>query len=116
MPDDERDRALKDLASRADRLQASAVRPTPSAAGHHAVGQAYQILGALVGGVIVGLAMGAAADWAMGTAPWGMIVGVLAGFAVSVFMAKLTADRLMAQAAEENRLGEALPDDEDEER
>ena len=60
------------------------------------------------------LAFGAIADWAFGTRPWGLIGGVLLGFALSVWMAWRTAQRLMAEA---NKSGEpkSVPfDDEDE--
>jgi ATP synthase protein I len=35
------------------------------------------------------------------TGPWGLIGGVLLGFALSLFMARRTANRLMAQARAE---------------
>ena len=94
----QRDEALKRLRESADALQASAVPPAPTPAGHAAVGKAYQILGYLVAGPIVGLAAGFAVDWFARTTPWGLIVGVLLGFAAAIFLAKQAADRIMAQA------------------
>ena len=71
-------------------------------------GQAYKIIAELLGGVFVGLAFGAIADWALGTRPWGLIGGVLLGFALSIYMARRTANRLMAQA---KALGTSAPAD-----
>lgn len=111
---------MRDLQRRADALERSTARPVTAHAGQsRAVDQAYKIVTDLLGGVFVGLALGLGLDWLSGgrTRPWGLIGGVLAGFAVSLWMAKRTADRLQAQADLENR-GAALPsvpfDDEDE--
>ncbi len=111
---------LRDLQRRADALERSTARPATAEAGRsRAVDQAYKIVTDLLGGVFVGLALGLGLDWLSGgrTRPWGLIGGVLAGFAVSLWMAKRTADRLQAQADREN-LGAAPPsvpfDDEDE--
>ena len=49
-------------------------------------------------GVLVGLGLGFLADRFLGTTPWGIIGGVLMGFALSIYMARRTANRLMAQA------------------
>lgn len=101
-PESSREEALRRLDERADALAKSTARPASASAAHgSAVGKAYQIIAELVGGAVVGLALGAGADWLLGTAPWGLIVGVLFGFAVAVYMAKRTADSLMAQAARE---------------
>ena len=117
-PDDSRDEALRRLRERADALQTSAVRPAPAPSGHAAVGKAYQILGYLVAGPVVGIAAGAAVDWVAKTTPWGLIVGVLLGFAAAVFLAKKAADRIMAQAKAEAAAAPPPPsvaDDDDEE-
>lgn len=66
-----------------------------------ATSQAYRILAELLGGVLVEIAAGAILDRLVGTAPWGLIRRVLAGFALSLFMARRTANRLMAQAKAE---------------
>ncbi len=98
---EQRDEALKRLRDSADALEASAVRPAPTPSGHAAVGKAYQILGYLVAGPVVGLALGFGVDWFARTTPWGLIVGVLLGFAAAIFLAKRAADRIMAQARAE---------------
>ena len=66
------------------------------------------------------VALGFGVDWlaarlGVRTAPAGLLVGVLAGFAVSVWMAKQTADRLVAQARRDNPDPPSIPDDADEE-
>ena len=105
-----------DLSVRADALERATARASAHA-GHQATSQAYRIVADLFGGVIVGLALGGAVDWLFKvTKPWGLIAGVLAGFAVSVWMAKRTADRLMAQAAADNTTPAAsIPFDDDDE-
>lgn len=116
-PTDDR---LRDLSARADALERSTARPEVAAGASHgaAANQAYRIVADLVGGVLVGLALGFGLDRlaplaGFRTAPAGLIVGVLAGFAVSVWMAKLTADRLMAQARIDNPNPPSVPDDEE---
>ena len=83
------------------------------AAGHAASSQAWRILADLFGGVFVGLALGLLADRFLGISPYGTIGGVLLGFAVSVWMARLTANRLMALAKQEGE-PKSVPFDDDE--
>jgi len=119
-PDLSKDEAIKRLNERANALEARTAQPVVDY-GQQASSQAYRIIAELIGGVLVGLAIGAGVDWAAGEwvhihiRPWGMIGGVLLGFAVSIWMAKRTADRLMALAKQDGRTVEAVPfDDEDE--
>jgi ATP synthase protein I len=101
-PPPPRDELLRNLTQRADALERGNVRPVEIGAGKgRAIDQAYKLIGELVGGVIVGLALGFGIDRVFHVAPWGLLGGVLVGFAVSVWMAKRTADRLMAQARRE---------------
>ncbi len=96
---------LRSLEARADALEKRTVRPSSESGAEHgrAADQAYKIIAELFGGVLVGLALGFGVDRLTGrTAPWGLIGGVLLGFAVSIWMAKRTADRLSAQHAAEN--------------
>ena len=94
-----REEAIKRLHESASALEAK-VQAGQSAdfAAHAVTGQAYKIIAELLGGVFVGLAFGFIADWVFGTRPWGLIGGVLLGFALSIYMARRTANRLMAQA------------------
>ena len=101
-PGPDRDRAVSELSARADALEQRTARP-PSAVGEHgaAVSGAYRIIVELFGGVLVGLGLGFGVDRLAGTAPWGLIGGVLVGFALSIYLARRTANRLMAEAAAE---------------
>ena len=111
-PDESREEALKRLHERADALEARTSRK-PADYGGNAVGQAYTLLGVLIGGPAVGLALGLGVDAIAGTAPWGIIVGVLLGFGMAIYMALGSARRLSARAAKE--AAPAVPfDDEDE--
>jgi len=107
---DPREEALRSLDERAKALKARTDRPVSPAGEMNASSQAYKILAELLGGVLVGLAGGAIVDWFAGTRPWGLIGGVLVGFALSVFMARRTANRLMAQAKAEEAARSAAPD------
>jgi ATP synthase protein I len=98
-PEPSREDALRRLQERADALESQQAAKTPPDYGAHAASSAYRILAELLGGVAVGLAIGAGLDFVAGTRPWGIIGGVLMGFAVSIWMARRTANRLMALAA-----------------
>ena len=112
-PEESREEARRRLHERADALEAR-TRRKPVAQGEQAVSQAYRIIAELFGGVIVGLALGAGIDWLAGTAPAGLIGGVLLGFGVSVWMAWRTANRLMAQAKAEAGELPSVPFDDEE--
>ena len=117
LPPESREEAIARLTKSASDLETRTTRQVShEAAGHAAASQAWRILADLFGGVFVGLAIGFVVDRFAGTAPWGLIVGVLLGFGVSIWMARQTANRLMAQAKREGE-PQAVPfDDEDEER
>jgi ATP synthase protein I len=114
--DENREEALKRLDERAAALQARTAKPVHSA-GEAATSQAWRILAELLGGVFIGLAIGWVAQKFLPIAPWGLIGGVLGGFALSLVLAKRTADRLMAQARAEQGdtpLPTVADDDDDE--
>lgn len=113
--DDSREEAIKRLDERAAALGARTQRPTTSHAGEQAVSQAYRIIAELLGGVLVGLAAGFIVDRVFKTTPWGLIGGVLAGFALSIWMARRTANRLMAMARQDSEPLPSVPFDDDEE-
>jgi len=116
LPPESREEAIKRLNSSASDLEArTARRIFHEAAGQAAAGQAWRIIADLFGGVFVGLAIGAVLDRFAGTAPWGMIGGVLLGFGVSIFMAWRTAQRLMAQAKASGEEPKSVPFEDDEE-
>ena len=112
-PDESREEALKRLHERADALEARTSRK-PADYGGNAVGQAYTLLGVLIGGPAVGLALGLGVDAVADTAPWGIIVGVLLGFGMAIYMALGSARRLSARMAKEPPAPAAPFDDDDE--
>lgn len=115
LPPESREEAIARLQKSASDLEARAARDAShEAAGQAAASQAWRILADLFGGVFVGLGLGFLVDHFAHTAPWGLIGGVLLGFAVSVWMAWLTAQRLMAKAKLQGE-PQAVPFDEDEE-
>jgi ATP synthase protein I len=63
----------------------------------------------------VGLGLGFAADAVLKTTPWGIIIGVLVGFAVSVWMTVRSAQRISAELAKETGPAADLPFEDDEE-
>ena len=103
-PRNAKDDPYRDLRARADALESASGRKGASATttGGRAADQGYRIVADLFGGVLVGLALGFGVDKLTGHPPVGLIGGVLLGFAVSIWMAKRTADRLMAKSAAEN--------------
>lgn len=110
-----REEAIARLTKSASDLKARTTRyPSAEAAGHAAASQAWKIVADLLGGVFVGLALGWAVDHFAGTSPVGIISGVLLGFAVSVWMAWRTAQRLMAEAKQHGEPPSVPFDDEDE--
>jgi ATP synthase protein I len=115
LPPESREEAIARLTKSASDLEARTAPPlSHEAAGQAAAGQAWKIIADLFGGVFVGLAIGFGVDHFAGTSPVGIISGVLLGFALSVWMAWRTAQRLMAEA---NKSGapQSVPfDDEDE--
>ena len=112
-PDPSREEALARLNERASALETRNVKPVRDY-GAAAVNQGYQLLGQLIGGVLVGVAAGFGIDAYAGTTPWGTIVGVLVGFGVSVWLAVRTAKRLGDKALKEHGPGKAIPFDDDE--
>ena len=116
LPPESREEAIKRLTDSASSLEARTAREVShEAAGQAAAGQAWRIIADLFGGVFVGLALGAILDRFAGTGPWGLIGGVLLGFAVSVWMAWRTAQRLMAEAKASGVEPKSVPFDDDEE-
>lgn len=117
-PGESREEAIKRLNDRASSLEtATAPKTHESLAASAVTNQAYKIIAELLGGVFVGLGLGFGADRLFGIAPWGLIGGVLLGFALSIYMARRTANRLMAQAKASGVEPQSIPfDDEDEDQ
>ena len=115
-----REETMKRLSERASALEArTRTEAVATAEAQKVVGQAWRIVAELIGGVFIGLGLGVAVDYFFDTAPIGVIGGVLLGFALSFFMARNTAKRLMAEAKAlgETPAGEPIVEvNEDEER
>ncbi|WP_292051532.1 MULTISPECIES: AtpZ/AtpI family protein [unclassified Brevundimonas] len=115
-----REETMKRLSERASALEArTRTEAVATAEAQKVVGQAWRIVAELIGGVFIGLGLGVAVDYFFDTAPIGVIGGVLVGFALSFFMARNTAKRLMAEAKAlgETPAGEPVVEvNEDEER
>lgn len=94
-----REEAIKRLHQSASALEArTQAGKSAEVAAQKVVSQAYRIIAELLGGVAIGLAAGFGVDRMVGTTPWGVVGGVLLGFTLSIYMARRTANRLMAQA------------------
>ena len=116
LPPESREETIARLNRSASDLEARNASPVShEAAGQAAAGQAWRIIADLFGGVFVGLALGAIVDWYFHTGPAGLIGGVLLGFAVSVWMAWRTAQRLMAEARKQGE-PQSVPFDDDEDQ
>jgi len=116
-----REEAIKRLNKSASALEArTQADKSAEVAAQKVVGQAYRIIAELLGGVAIGLAIGFGVDRLFGTTPMGVVGGVLLGFALSIYMARRTANRLMAQAKAAGLPQQGEPiveaDDEDRER
>ncbi len=112
-PEETREEAIRRLEQRAGALEARTVQ-TPRDYGAQAHSYGYRLLGLLLGGVFVGLGFGWAIDLFAKTGPFGMIIGVLVGFVVSVWLAVRSAQQMSAEAAREWGPSKDLgPDDED---
>lgn len=121
LPTESREEAIKRLNSDASDLEARTTNEVnANLAAQKVTGEAYKIIAELLGGVLVGIGAGFLVDRFFGTTPWGIIGGVLLGFALSIYMARRTANRLMAQAKAAGVTAQAVPyeeaGEEDEER
>ena len=99
-PEETREEAIRRLQQRAGALEARTDQ-TPRDLGAQAHSYGYRLLGLLLGGVFVGLGFGWAIDAIAKTGPFGMIIGVLVGFVVSVWLAVRSARQMSAEAARE---------------
>lgn len=117
MPPESREEAIKRLNEQADALERRTENQLAhELAGQKAAGQAWRILADLLGGVLLGLLVGVLVDRFAGTAPWGVIGGVLAGFGLSLWMGRRTANRIMAEAQASGVQPQAVPFDDEEDR
>jgi len=106
-PDDSSEEALRRLDQKLDALQAR--RAAPDGGGSLSAG--YRLVGEVIGGVLGGLGVGLAIDHFAHTQPWGVIGGLTVGAVVSVSAAAITAsrvaDRMRAEPGASPNAGEA---------
>lgn len=98
--DEPNDKALKSLDARLGAFEAKKAAEKPVRAEHEKSSQdGYRLLADLIGGVLVGLGFGWLLDRFAGTAPWGMVGGLLIGMGGSIFSVVRKATKLSAQAS-----------------
>ncbi|MEO6339620.1 MAG: AtpZ/AtpI family protein [Caulobacteraceae bacterium] len=110
-PEDQRPDALQRLDERLEALRAGNERKPYRWDDSSSAG--YRLVAELIGGVLSGLGFGWLADRFLGTSPWGLIVGTLAGAGLSVFVIARSAGQ-MAGKAEKTVAAPSVPDDADE--
>jgi len=115
LPPESREETIKRLNAQADALKARADPPVPDYGGK-AVSYGYRLMGEMFGGLVVGLGLGWGFDLVVGTMPWGIIVGTLIGFGLSIWLALRSARKMSAQATREMGPARDLPDEIDDER
>ena len=81
-----RDEALKRFDERYDALAASSRRTSRSFASDKGAGAGYRMIGELIGGMLTGLGLGWLIDRFAGTAPIGLVVGLLVGTVGAIFL------------------------------
>ena len=113
-PENSQQEQRKQLEARLAAAEAAQVRQV-SGDSHQALAQGDRFLGEVVGGVFMGAAAGWALDYfAKVTKPWGLVIGLLGGAALSIFVAVRSAARAQKQALEKAGPLPSVPDDEDE--
>jgi ATP synthase protein I len=113
-PEETREEAIRRLQQSAGALEARTAPPPAQDHGTQAASYGYRLMGLLLGGVFVGLGFGAAVDAIAKTGPWGMIIGVLVGFAVSIWLTVRSAKRMSDELARDLGPAKDLGPDDDE--
>jgi ATP synthase protein I len=111
--DDKPAEARKSLDERIGAVEAARAR-TEGGDAQRAMAQGYRFLGEVVGGVLAGAGFGWLVDRFTGTAPLGLIGGLLIGTGFSIFVAVRSAARITKSAMERAGPLPSVPDDEDE--
>ncbi|WP_340643907.1 AtpZ/AtpI family protein [Phenylobacterium sp.] len=98
------------------RLEAAETAQTRRMSGesHRAMAQGYRFIGEVVGGVLMGAGLGWLLDRFVGSAPLGLIGGLLIGSGLSIFVAVRTATRMSKDAMAKAGPTPSVIDDEDE--
>lgn len=97
-PDESRD-GLKRLDKQLDAFEASRTTKPLSMGMGGSASEGFRLLGQILGGMLGGLGLGWFADRLAGTAPFGLLSGLLIGTALSVFVAVRTATAMSARVA-----------------
>jgi ATP synthase protein I len=112
-PDDKPAEARKSLDERLGAVEAARARQTGGDA-QRAMATGYRFLGEVVGGVLAGAGFGWLVDHFTGTAPLGLIGGLLIGTGFSIFVAVRSAVRITKTDTDRAGPLPSVPDDEDE--
>ena len=112
-PDNLHHEQRKQLEARLNAVEAAQAQKE-SGDSHRAMAQGYRFLGEVVGGVLMGAGLGWLADRFITPAPLGLVFGLLAGSALSIFVAVRTAARNTQDAMAKAGPLPSVPDDEDE--
>ena len=110
---DESNAEADSLERRLDAAEAAQARRA-SGDHHRAMAQGYRFLGEVVGGVLMGAALGWLADRFVTPEPLGLVIGLLGGATLSIFVAVRTAARMQKDALAKAGPLPSVPDDEDE--
>ena len=82
---------------------------------HRAMAQGYRFLGEVVGGVLMGAALGWLVDnFVTHMPPFGLVIGLFGGAGLSIFAAVRTAARTQKEELEKAGQLPSVPDDKDE--
>jgi ATP synthase protein I len=111
--DDKPEEALKSLDERLGAVEAARTRSQGGDA-QRAMAQGYRFLGEVVGGVLAGAGFGWLVDRFTGTAPLGLIGGLLIGTGFSIWVAVRSAVRITKTETERAGPSPSVRDDEDE--
>jgi ATP synthase protein I len=113
--DDQPEEALRSLDERLGAVEAARVRSQGGDA-QRAMAQGYRFLGEVVGGVLAGAGFGWLVDHFTGTAPLGLIGGLLIGTGFSIFVAVRSAVRITkTETARAGPLPSVADDDDEDE-
>jgi ATP synthase protein I len=112
-PDESSD-GLKRLDKQLDAFEASrTTRPLSLGMGGGSGSDGFRMLGQILGGVLGGLGLGWLVDQFAGTAPLGVLSGLLIGAVLSVIAAVRQATAMSAKAAAAGPPAKAVADDDD---
>jgi ATP synthase protein I len=110
-PDESSEQALKRLDDELEAFQASRKASPPPLGLGGSASEGFRLLGQILGGVLGGLGLGWLVDRLAGTAPIGVLAGLLIGTVLSIVAAVRQASLMSAKAATESPPASAPEDD-----